>query len=78
MEAKLLFFILNMSAICVFGGIGFYDLYKSKICDDYHFYEVYKKEYEDKEPRRALAFKLFIWWLFICVVLPILVGIVIL
>ena len=78
MEAKLLFFIMIMAAICVFGGIGFYDLYKSKICDDYHFYEVYKKKYEDKEPRRALALKLFIWWFFICVAFPLIVGIVIL
>ena len=77
-EAKLLFFIMIMGAICVFGGIGFYDLYKSKICDDYYFYEVYKKKYEDKEQRRALAFKLFIWWFFICVAIPLLLGIVIL
>lgn len=77
-EKEIFFFIMIMGVICVFGGLGFHDLYKSKICDDYHFYEVYKKEYENKEPRRALAFKLFIWWFFICVVIPISVGIAIL
>lgn len=76
-EIELLVFLGLVSVTGALGGIFTYEAYREKVYDDYVFYVLYKKEYEDQKVRNALKYKLFIRWFFLYVVISSTIGMVI-
>lgn len=73
----MLLFLVLVTVTSTLGGILTYEAYREKVYDDYVFYELYKKEYEDQKARNALKCKCFIHWFFLYVVSSSIISMVI-
>lgn len=76
-ETELLLFLILASVTVTLGGIFTYETYQEKVYDDYVFYRLYKKKYENQEARTALKCKLFFRWFFLYVVTSVTMSLVI-